>query len=78
MQYEIIKTYEVKEMTCGEAVEILGKKEGAIHCLHEFIDPNFPDGISNFKDSWGWVQSRSPQKKILLVVNEVSSIGRAL
>jgi hypothetical protein len=77
LQYEIIKTYEVKEMTCGEAVEILSKT-GDIYCLHEFVDPNFPDDVANFKDSWGWVQARSPQKKILLIVDEVSSIGRSL
>jgi len=78
MKYEITKVYEVKEFTCGEALKVLDESGGDVYCLHEFIDPSFPDDVTTFHDSWGWVRSRRPSKKILLVVDEISSVGKGV
>lgn len=74
MIYEIKKTYEVEEITCGKVREMLRRAEN-VHWLHEFIDPNYPDDVSLFKDSWDWIIARNPKKKILLIVDEISSEG---
>lgn len=73
MKYKITNTYEVKEITCGEAIAAMATNDSSGY--NEFIDPIYPDEVAQFHSSWSWVQARSPQKKLLLVLDEISSEG---
>jgi hypothetical protein len=73
MRYEINKILEVREITCGEVIELRNTE-----ILSEFIDPNYPDEICQFHDCWDWLQARSPRKKIFLITDEIKSTGNIL
>jgi hypothetical protein len=74
MKYKVERILEVREMTCGEALDI--RKSGEI--LYQFIPFDFPDEICEFNDCWDWIENSNPKKKIFLIIDEIKSTGKVI
>lgn len=78
-KYQITKTYDCVETTCGELVKKLEESGGDIHCLsyQEFIvvgDVSQSDNACRVKSNWAWIQAQHPSKKLYLLT-EIESKG---
>lgn len=73
MHYQITKVYSVKPLTCGDALTALQEANGDTTCMHEFIDPAYPDEICEFHECWDWIVARHPTKMLYQIIGEIYS-----
>lgn len=69
MKYQIVKTYDCVETTCGELV----KKNFCVR-QEEFVDEDDIDETYLICELWSWIYEQPPSKKLYLLT-EIESKG---